>query len=59
MMMMMMFSSLPRTVARRLPFKRSISSLSSLFNPSEEHAALRSSLRTFVEREVSTYLYDV
>jgi hypothetical protein len=56
--MMMLFSSLPMNAARRLRFKRCLSStstasLSSLFNPSEEHIALRSSLRTFVEREVS------
>lgn len=32
--------------------RRGISSLQSLWNPTEEHAALRESLRTFVQREV-------
>lgn len=31
--------------------------MSSLWNPTEEHAALRTSLRTFVQREVSSILY--
>lgn len=57
----MMFSSLRIAAAarstRRLPLKQryynlSTSSLSALFNPSEEHAALRATLRTFVQREV-------
>jgi len=56
-MMMKIFMPLrfPATAARRLNFQRCLStssSLHSLFNPSEEHAALRQTLRTFVEREV-------
>lgn len=38
----------PTMAARAL----SSSSLSSLFNPTEEHTALRSMLRSFVEKEV-------
>ena len=36
----------------RTPLASCFSSMSSLFDPTEEHAALRSSLRSFVEKEV-------
>jgi len=51
-MMTMMATSL-RASARLAVLKpRYLSSLNSLFNPTEEHTALRSTLRTFVEKEV-------
>jgi len=40
------------------PCRRNLSSCSALFNPTEEHEALRSMLRTFVEREVEPQAHE-
>lgn len=49
------------SVANRL-CNRAVSSsngLDNLFNPTEEHFALRSALRKFVEKEVGTLLFNL
>jgi len=54
-MTMMMMLSLVRR-CKPACCHRSFSSLQQLWNPTEEHAALRESLRTFVQREVSVFV---
>ena len=58
----MMFVSSRRLLGRQAPSMASralsSSSLSSLFNPTEEHSALRSMLRSFVEKEVC-FVHDM